>query len=180
MWVVKTVIAETSRTTSPNGRPLGLHHRADHLQGREGAVPLVEMQDRRDESPARAGPAPRRRPGAAPGGSGPARRRRRAAPSATGPTRVFSGTFESRSSSVVRPTSTRQTRACSTPVVVSTATSSGWPSGPATLSIGSSSMIGVQVKLLLPAVGVERLAEIALGVQAGRRRSAGCPGRWRS
>ena len=46
VWVVKTVIAETSRTTSPNGRPLVSIDRADHLQGREGAVPLVEMQDR--------------------------------------------------------------------------------------------------------------------------------------
>ena len=42
-----TVIAETSRTTSPNGRPVVFHQHADHLQRRNCVMPLIEMQDRR-------------------------------------------------------------------------------------------------------------------------------------
>ena len=40
--------------------------------------------------------------------------------------------------------------------------------------------VGVEVVLLLPAVGVERLAEVALGVEQADADQAGCPGRWRS
>ncbi len=112
---------------------------ADHLERRKGTVPLVEMQHPGIECPAPAAHAPRRPPAAAPGGSGPGRRRHRAAPSASGPTRCSRARSSRASSSVVRPTSTRQTRHAARPVAVSIAISSGLPSGPLTLSIGSRS-----------------------------------------
>ena len=87
-------------------------------------MPFVEMQDRRvnpERVQGRTPPTP---------SSSSWRIRTRASPPYSRAVSdrsdsVFWGTFESRSSSVVRPTSTRQTCACSTPVVVSTATKSG-------------------------------------------------------
>ena len=102
----------------------GLHRRADHLQGRERTVALVEMQDGRVNLEGM------KRPQAAdaqkqlladpdpcvaaiePGGQRPVR---------LGVLRHV----RVEKSNMVRPTSTRQTRACNVPVVVSILTRRG-------------------------------------------------------
>ena len=66
---------------------------------------------------------------------------------------------------MIRPTSARQTRAWSTPALVSIATRIGLAVGPDGRLDRQQVGVVVEVRFLLPAVGVERLAEVALGIK---------------
>ena len=78
---------------------------------------------------------------------------------------LFSGTFASRRSSVVRPTPTRQTRAMQRAGGRLDRDQERLPVRTAHALDRQEVEIGVQVVLLLPPVGVERLTEVALGVK---------------
>ena len=160
--VVKTTCAETRRAASSAPMP-SLAIRCRTSSSAANALCPSLRCTTPGEMPSARAPARRRRRAAAPAGCGRGRRRRRAATSARDLPGWLPSTLESSSSSVLRPTESCQTRAVIVPVRVSIVTVTGTPLLRGRLN-GQQAAVDVQVVLVLPAVAVEPLPEIALVV----------------
>ena len=147
------------------GEVLLLHEAPDLLERDEGGVALVDVPDRRLQAELVEGAQSRRSRARSPAGGASRSRRRRGGAVISRSGASFSGRFESSRSSGTRPTFATRMSRCTVRPARSTVTIGGLPSGVSAIASGSSSGSSDRVRLVLHAVVVDDLAEVALPVE---------------